>query len=328
MILRSLVLSLIPTITMQAAAADQAADASDPSPARWTLKTADTTLVVGAGADRGLCLYELSGPAGWNWTVSPSPFSLMSHASVRGVQHALNWRYLTGKEEQGDGTKIILTFTNVDPALELTSIWQARPGPGPVRHTMFIRNCSAQTVTISEQESLDIRVVGPGTDTSVWYINDDGSIPDATGVYHDKLAAGYLKSLHFSEAQNFIPFAVVDANGMQGVYVGWEWSLGRMTIAAHNAPSGASLKVGNGDTFKTDLEPGETFAVPPAFIGAYQGDLDDAGNSLRKFLFNYSMPAILKNDPALSEGRVECVRRHWQRAGELGFHRDQVLSAH
>lgn len=37
--------------------------------------------------------------------------------------------------------------------------------------------------------------------------------------------------------------------------------------------------------------------MPPAFIGAYQGDLDDAAHSLHTYLFNHSMPDILRTDP-------------------------------
>jgi hypothetical protein len=271
-------------------------EATQTSLPRWTLKTSDTTLVVGVGPDRKLWLFELSSPAGWNWTATPSPFPLVSRAVVGGSPRALNWTFQSGTEDKADGTKVMLVFTNADPALTLTSTWHARSGLGPVRHTMSIRNMTAEAVTIYEQESLEIQVVGPGNDTSVWYINDDGSLPDPAGVFHDPLANGYRKTLRCSEDQDFIPLAVVDAGGAQGVYLGWEWSIGRLAIAAHSPPRGAAIKAGNGDTFRTELKPGETFDVPPAFLGAYQGDLDDAANSLHKYLFNYSMPAVLKND--------------------------------
>ena len=309
-------------------AADPPESAPNPLSARWTLKTSDTTLTIGVGSDHDLRLYEISSPVGWNWAATPSAFPLVGHVDVAGARRTLNWLYQGGREDKGDGTKITLTFTNADPALELTSIWHARGGPGPVRHAMFIKNRSAGKVTIYEQESLDVHVVGPGNDTSLWYINDDGSLPDATGVYHDKLASGYQKTLRFSEDQDFIPFAVVDANGGQGVYIGWEWSIGRIAIAAHSAPSGAHIKAGNSDGFKTDLEPGETFEVPPGFIGAYQGDLDEAANSLHKYLFNYSMPPDSEERPGLSQGGVERLRPHRQRPGQLGFHREQILSVH
>ena len=265
-------------------------------PARWTLATADTRLVVGAAPNGGLAVFELSGPGGWNWTADSPAFPLISRAEVDGAPRTLQWVFQKGVEDRSDGTKVSLVFASADPPLELTSVWHARGGPGPVRHTMSIVNRSDRKVTIYSQESLDLSLTGPGDDASVTYINDDGSLPDATGVYHDKLAAGYQKTLRFSEDQDYIPFAAVGAGG-QGVYVGWEWSLGRMAIAARQIPRGASLKVGSGDAFKTDLEPGKTFEVPPAFVGAYRGDLDDAANSLHKYLFQCSMPAVLRTDP-------------------------------
>ncbi len=210
----------------------------------------------------------------------------------------LNWRYQKGVKTEHDGTTVTITFTNANPAMELTSIWQARSGPGPVRHTMFIKNNSSVQVTIYQQVSLDAHVLGgPGTNVTVCYINDDGSLPDATGVYHDKLANGYRKTLRFSEEQDFIPLLILDAGSAHGIYLGWEWSIGQMAIDASGTPGSAHVRVGNNDNFKTDLAPGDVFEVPPGFIGAYKGDLDDMANSLRKYLFNYSMPAILKTDP-------------------------------
>ncbi len=294
----SVLSALILAVSGVAQTADSSKDAPGPWLAQWTLETSDTTLTLGVGLDQKLYLCKLSSPAGWNWTASPSPFPLVGRADVGGAERSLHWVFAKGSEDKRDGTEITVIFTNAEPALELTSIWRARRGPGPVRHTMFIKNRAPQKLTLYNQESLDVQLAGSGGDTAVVYINDDGSLPDATGVYHDRLSAGYTKQLRVSEEQDFIPFALVDAQGKHGAYVGWEWSIGRIAITSYRAPKGAAIKAGNGDNFKTDLEPGERFEVPPAFIGAYAGDLDEAGNSLRKYLFNHSMPAVLRNDPA------------------------------
>ncbi len=265
---------------------------------RWTLKTADTTLTLGVRSDQKLYLCRLASQAGWNWMKVPSPFPLVSRAEIGSKPRDLKWSFQGAAENHAAGSRITLTFTNADPVLELTSIWQAHGGPGPVRHTMFIRNEGSRKVTLYEQESLEVRVAGPADGTGVWYLNDDGSLPDQTGVYHDPLTAGYRKLLRFSEAQDFIPITFVDAQNKHGLYIGWEWSIGRMLIAGRPDPGTVDIKAGSGDDFKTDLEPGERLEIPPGFIGAYQGDLDDGGNSLRKYLFNCSMPAILRDDPS------------------------------
>src|SRR3990167_127765 len=114
-------------------------------------------------------LVELGSPAaGWNWTIAPSPFPLMSRADVGGVRHAIKWVYQEGTVDSSNGHKVTIRFTSSQPALELKSVWHARPGRGPVRHSMFLRNNTAGPITIYEQETLDIHVVGPKADTNVW----------------------------------------------------------------------------------------------------------------------------------------------------------------
>ncbi|MGO8678676.1 MAG: family 16 glycoside hydrolase [Limisphaerales bacterium] len=292
---------LTPALASAGIASEQPVDSSKEVAGQWlgqwTVNTADTTLTLGVGSDQKLYVFRLASPAGWNWTAVPSPFPLVSQADIEGERRVLKWGFKEGAEDRLNGSRVTITFTNADPALELTSAWQARGGPGPVRHTMTIKNQGARRVTLYEQESLDVQVAGPGGDTSIWYINDDGSLPDKSGVYHDPLDPGYQKVLRFSEDQDFIPLTIIDAQGGHGVYIGWEWSIGRMAVAGHGGPGGAAIRAGNGDNFRTDVGPGDAFDVPPGFIGAYQGDLDDAGNSLRKYLFNYSMPSVLRDDP-------------------------------
>ncbi|MHB8866970.1 MAG: hypothetical protein ACYC6N_31795 [Pirellulaceae bacterium] len=268
---------------------------SDPQE-KWVLRTDDTRIAVGVSADQKLLIYELSGPDGWNWTTVPSVFPLLDRVDVAGAQITPAWTYSQAAVDTNDGVTLTIVFICTDPALELRLVWQAYEGPGPVHLAMFLVNKSDELVTIYEQESLDVHVSGPGKDTSVWYIRDDGAIPDAIGVYHDLLPEDYRKDMAISEGEDYIPLTVIDAGGTHGVYFGWEWSIGRMAISAHNAPAGAHVKAGNGDSFKTDLPAGETFDVPPGFIGAYKGDLDDAANSLRRYLFHHSMPAILRED--------------------------------
>ena len=116
--------------TLATWAAEQPRGEPNRTSPRWTLATADTKLVIGVGSDQRLYIQELSSPAGWNWTAAPSPFPLLGRADVDGTSRTLDWVYQQGTEDKTEGTKVTLTFANADPALELTSIWQARSGPG------------------------------------------------------------------------------------------------------------------------------------------------------------------------------------------------------
>ena len=207
-----------------------------------------------------------------------------------------DWKFINATTDTTGGKTLTLVFSNARPALTLTSVWQARRGPGPVRHAMSLKNNSGAAFTLYNQESIDINVAVTNQ-TSVVYINDDASIPDKTGIYHHPLGDTFTKTLKISEDHDWIPFAGLNNAGKNGMYVGWEWSIGRVEMNKKTASLSARLKMGNGDTFKTNIQAGETFVVPPGFIGAYKGDLDDEGNSLRRYLFNHSMPALIRDDP-------------------------------
>jgi hypothetical protein len=58
------------------------------------------------------------------------------------------------------------------------------------------------------------------------------------------------------------------------------------------------LCAGNFADLRLELAPGQTFEVPPGFVGAFRGDLDDAGNRLRRWLFQHRVPEILRQDPS------------------------------
>ena len=269
----------------------------------WTLKTEDTKLSLAIGSDQKLYISELSNPlAGWNWAKSPSLFPLISRIDIAGKEYIPNWIFKDGKMDNADGTKVTIHFINESPSMELTVCWQARSGPGPIRHTMKIRNSSGHTVTIYNQESLDLQVTAPIINPAVWYFNDMGWAKDSYGgksgeaIFHDQVLPGYSKVLNFSDQSGYMPYVILDADGKNGVYLGCEWIFGRISMGTDNKPGNVRLKAGNGDNFKTDVADGEVFVVPPAFIGAYNGDLDDSGNSLREYLYQYSIPAVIRGE--------------------------------
>ena len=263
---------------------------------KWTLKTTDTKIVLGLDKKGKLNLFELSnGVKNFNWVKASSLVPFVRRIDVNNDSMATDWKYKSATiENKSGGITLKLLFTNAVPALELTSVWEAKKGSGPIRNSMFLHNSTNQTVTIYNPESIDINVAGPENKTSVVYINDDASVPDSIGLYNDLLNKPFAKTFRISEVQDWIPFMALNA-GNHGMYIGWEWSIGRMEIKK-GASVTTHLKAGISDDFKTDIDAGETFEVPPAFIGAYAGDFDDCGNSLRKYLFQNAMPALIRKD--------------------------------
>jgi len=267
----------------------------------WTIATDDTKLTAGATATGQLCIYELSNPAaGWNWTAEPSVFALPGKADVGSAAPDLHWKFKDATLDKADGQKLTIRFACENPPLELTSVWWARPGRGPVQHTIRIANQSDKPVTLFEQPTIHLDLAGRVRDgaLTMWTFHSDGGTPDKTGVYRNAVEPPFYRQVRTHPDGEFIPYAVFDAGGKHGVYVGIEWSYCRIAAAAVEGKSAATVRVRGGefDVFKISVGPGETFETPAGFVGAYKGDVDDAGNSLRRYLFNYNVPEIVRKD--------------------------------
>ena len=266
----------------------------------WTLSTDDTKLTIGVTAAGEMVVGNLSGPAtDWNWITRPVSVGFLPHVEVDGRQVASQWRFVDAVVDTSDGRKLTLRFACDDPALEVASHWHARKGPGPIHHGMQIKNRSSRTVTIGEQPTFDLDLTGA---SDIWCFHSDGITPDPVGVYRHSLEAddaGRRRTMQTVPTGGFIPYVVLDAKQRHGIYVGLEWSFCRIETVtlASGAPPKLRVRAGNVADVRAELAPDEMFCVRPGFIGAYRGDLDDAGNSLRRWLLQYRVPEILRQDP-------------------------------
>jgi hypothetical protein len=278
----------------------------------WELKTADTSLTVGRKGNT-VYLCALANPAkNHNWLPVPVAQPWVEKAQVQGARtpEKLDWTYKDAAVDTSNGTKVTLRFRNAKPSLELVSEWWARPGRGPVRTATTIKNLSGKPLSLSYQPSVRLAATADGPVT-VWYIPTSAVKKiDPVGVYRDKLSDNYGKNLATTMRDGgWIPFAALESSGGHGIYVGTEWSLALTRVAGRSdriaTLTAGVLVPGSGkgkdvlweeEKFGYGLNDGEVFVVPPALIGAYVGDMDDAGNSLKKYLWDYSMPQILRTD--------------------------------
>jgi len=275
--------------------------AAGPLVRSWTLSTDDTRVTLGTTAGGELAIGELGCPvADHNWITRPVAFGLLPQAEAGGRYETLKWRLADADLDETLGQKLSLRFLCDNPELELTSQWHARPGPGPVHHTIRVTNRSKQPVTIGEQPTFDVDLCGA---TALYRFHSDGGTPDPVGVYRHALSAeepGRRFTARTSPDGEFIPYVVFDANEAHGVYVGLEWSFCRIetiTLDDDGSPS-VRVRAGNVADLRRELAPGETLELRPGFLGCYRGDLDDAGNRLRRWLMRYRVPEILRSDPS------------------------------
>jgi hypothetical protein len=274
--------------------------AAGPLAQSWTLATGDTRLTLGVTGAGELVARELCCPAaGRNWIAHPVAFGLLPQAETGGQHHSLQWRLAGAALEESDGRRLTLRFACAEPATEVTCQWHAFPGPGPVHQSMIVTNRSTQTVTIGEQPTFDLDLTGAAT---LWSFHSDGGTPDPVGVYCRPLTgepAGRRYSVRTAPSGESIPLVVLEANDRQGVYMGLEWSYCRIDAAtlAGGASPAVRVRAGNFADLRAELAPGESCEIRPGFLGAYCGDLDAAGNSLRRWLLRHRVPDVLRRDP-------------------------------
>lgn len=233
----------------------------------WTVATDDTKLAVGATREGQLVIYELSHPAaGWNWAAEPLVFPLPDKVAVNDVVREIRWKFKKGRIDKAAGRKATLCFVCEEPALELTSEWWARPGRGPVRHALRIANRSDGPVKVFDPITmhLDLAAGNDDGELSMWTFHTGGGTPDKTGVYRDAVEPPFSRQIRTHSGGEFIPYAVFDTGGKQGVYVGIEWGYCRIAgVVPEDRPAGwFRVRGGEFAGFHIDIGPGQAFDAP------------------------------------------------------------------
>lgn len=257
----------------------------------WTLRTEDTELRL-SSTDNGPVIESLGGRRQkQNWLAGPMPVPLMDKVWVGDRVCPMAW-YLERVQDSKRTGQLTFCFTNSEPRLALRSIWRARSGHGPVEHWLEIENRSGQRITLSHQDSLVLTGLNPAGPATAWWIKRGGSNADTEGgTFQDGITNGYdlILASNCTDGASPVPWLAVQKGGERGIYAGWEFSgLGRIRLKAD--ADQIDLRIGNHPEFKTDLEPGATFLVPPAFVGCYQGEVDDGSYCLHRFVLEKLRP--------------------------------------
>jgi alpha-galactosidase len=297
--MRAILPSLLCTTLAFAALAASAAES------RWRLATSDTELTVDVANQRPRVV-SLRHPAlPHNWAGAGIEFPLLQAGAVDGQDSQFDWRFSQAGMDRATQT-LTLLFTNARPALNLRSRWRARPGHGPVEHWIELQNLDPRPVMVRQQESLALRGLRVAAASEVWWVRrGGGNASTQGGTFTERLNASTRLDLvsNCEDGASPVPWLAVQTGGQQGLYLGWEFSgLGRIQAVGGSDGSTLDLAVGNMPDFQTDIEPGQTLLVPPAFVGCYQGDIDDGSYTLHRFVLEHLRPPVPRDlpDPVLA----------------------------
>ncbi len=267
----------------------------------WILQNEDTQLRIGLVENREAVLQLAAVGADDNWVSRPAVVSLMETIWHDGAEMKLDWQYQQGTWDAPSG-RLTLSYRNAVPQVQLRSQWQVRPGHGPVEHWFEFENLSGATIAVSQQDSLTLEGLASSGPASLWWIRRGGSNASTQGgTYEQPLAAGLdlVLASDCSDGASPVPWMAVQVGNEHGLYVGWEFSgLGRVHAQAKQGESlQLSLHVGLHDDFRTDVQPGEVFTVPTAFVGCYRGELDEGSYCLHQFILAHLRPTLPPETP-------------------------------
>ena len=268
--------------------------------ADWDLSTDDTQITINVLNSQPVVKRLANAKGGANWLAGTMTVPLMAKVWVGSREAPMRWTFDKGSRDPKSG-ELTLVFSHADPKLILRSIWRARPGRGPVEHWMEIENRSVQRVTLAHQDSLSLRGLRPHGAAELWWIKrGGGNAGTQGGTFCQPLDPKLNLTLTSNpeDGASPVPWLAMQVGREHGLYVGWEFSgVGRIHARAGKEPGAMDLDVGNPPDFKTDVEPGETFLVPPAFVGCHAGDLDEGSYSLHRFVLEKLRPPVSPDCP-------------------------------
>jgi alpha-galactosidase len=236
----------------------------------------------------------------FNWLAQPMVVPLMSKVGIGDRDVETHWKFVGGALDKTTNV-LILRFANEHPKLVLRSIWRARHGLGPVEHWIEFENLSGQRLAVTQQDSLSMHGLKADGQTELWWINRGGSNASTQGGTFQQPVNDSLNLTLISNSDDGaspVPWVAVQVGHERGLYAGWEFSgIGRIHARAAASAGQLDIDVGNQPGFRTDVEPGEVFLVPAAFVGCYQGDLDDGAHNLHRFVLEQLRPTLPESCP-------------------------------
>jgi hypothetical protein len=258
------------------------------------LRTRQTILRVRAG-DHEPAIVSLASPGEAAWTDSAAQ-KLIDRVEVNDRIVPIHWTYDARASRITPGA-VAYVYESASPHLRLTWKWQARAGFGPIEHSIRIENLEGREVWLPLQASLqtDWRVNTLPSLTH-FYVEKGADTPSPDGTHQVPLAdeyswRGYSSTYAHPRAgfpREIIPWSVVYRNdaAQSGWYMGLEFS-GRAQLSLNRAGDVLRARAGldpEPGPFLTRLPSAGSFETPVAFLGAFTGGPDGAGNVLRPWV--------------------------------------------
>jgi hypothetical protein len=192
----------------------------------------------------------------------------------------------TKRLPQGESA-LAMRLTN--SLLVVTRHFVVYPGTAVVREWTTYENAGVQDVTVSEAAFLDMTLMSEDCKAGLTFghITGGKAYDGAQRLVTEKVASDYANTFACTASSDHLPFMILyDEAARHGFFFGWDY------LGPWAAPLGAA----EGPAFHCGLvlagytrtlKPGERFDTPLVFTGCFVGDLDDMGNQVLDWQYQY-----------------------------------------
>jgi hypothetical protein len=164
------------------------------------------------------------------------------------------------------------------------------PGSSVVREWTTLKNLSKRSIRLSHVNFLHTQLVAPAdSDLQFNYVTGGGPYNGSQLLKAQPMNAGFRRSLDSNENSerlgysSYLPLIFIrSAKTHDGVAIGWDY-LGHWQFEL-DKQFGIRLELAG---YEKELPPGAQIDTPKAFITTFSGDVDDLGNQLIDWQYEY-----------------------------------------
>lgn len=233
-------------------------------------------------------------PSASTWRRAPgqtaSPVEL-SFADGTRLDGSTNYLLLDQYTETIDrrGLRQVIRLAEAAGAYEVTVELEMYPNEPVLRHRASVKNRRAQPVFVKQANMTPWSLFDNGERFTAFQVNQWVIVPREGNFEASEAplnADGTPLKLNTGSGGVQCAWLVVRGADGKGLFTGLEFN-GRATMEARHDGAEKSLTLRSGiDTLHHEIKPEGSFTVPTAFLGAFQGDWDEAGFRTQRFVEN------------------------------------------
>jgi len=282
----------------------------------WVLGTASVEKVVALEEGKFQLRSFKSKASGQELVVENVPsdeFSVLLGEKAERVSGATGgWQLVGSQTQKLKQGELQLDITLRRDSLQVTKSYVVYPKSSIIREWVSFKNIGSSSLKIADPGFLNF-ASSSGNSSSLdflWMSGGENS-PGSWNIHTEALSQEKPRTFDSNEphkvgdkvigeygfrsgSSTYAPWcALFNRDSREGLFIGWDY-FGHWTSSYALDPGGAvrtELKLAG---YHKNLSPGESVTTPKAFVGLYQGDLDNAGNECLdwqyRYLWDYTRP--------------------------------------